>query len=206
MRIINLTCAECAKSFETKLSQYEYNLRRNPNYKPRCSRDCIEKSQLLYHWLKCDFCKQSFKKINSEYIKTNHHFCSKSCSAKFFNAPRKKVKIKLPSKRGINLKQRKTRIGTMTKGQYKDSCRNNHNFQSSTRIHARRVYLQSSTSKKECIICGYTLHYHVSHIKPVASFDNNAFMIIVNDINNLVALCPTHHWEYDNGHLKLNNS
>lgn len=60
--------------------------------------------------------------------------------------------------------------------------------------------------KEECYICGYNKHTHVCHIKPVSSFMPNALMREVNHPNNLVLLCPNHHWELDNGLLKIQSS
>lgn len=62
--------------------------------------------------------------------------------------------------------------------------------------HARKVFNRSD-KPKECQICGYNLTYEVAHIKPVSSFDGDATVAEINDIDNLIALCPNHHWEYD---------
>ena len=35
-------------------------------------------------------------------------------------------------------------------------------------------------------------------------FDDNNTIAEINDISNLIGLCPNHHWEYDNGLLDLN--
>ena len=53
------------------------------------------------------------------------------------------------------------------------------------------------------MICGYSKHYEVAHIKAVADFDDNDLISEINSENNLIALCPNHHWEYDNGLLKI---
>lgn len=58
----------------------------------------------------------------------------------------------------------------------------------------------------ECAHCGYTIHNEICHIKSVSSFDNSSTLAEINDIKNLVYLCPTHHWEFDNGYLKFNAS
>ena len=68
--------------------------------------------------------------------------------------------------------------------------------------HARRVY-QNSDKPKQCIICGYDKHYEVAHIKAVADFSDDTLVSEINSKNNLIALCPNHHWEYDNGLLDL---
>lgn len=39
--------------------------------------------------------------------------------------------------------------------------------------------------------------YHNPH------FDDEALVKEINDIENLVPLCPNHHWEFDNKILKL---
>lgn len=67
---------------------------------------------------------------------------------------------------------------------------------------ARRNY-ESSDKPKKCVICGYANHYEVAHIKAVSDFDDNALISEINDISNLVALCPNHHWEYDNDMLDI---
>lgn len=50
----------------------------------------------------------------------------------------------------------------------------------------------------ECCICGYKKYVEVAHVKSVASFDNDVLIEEINDIRNLVPLCPNHHWEFDN--------
>ena len=54
-----------------------------------------------------------------------------------------------------------------------------------------------------CFVCGYTHHVQVCHKKAVSDFDDKALVKEINDIDNLVALCPNHHWEFDNKILKL---
>lgn len=55
-----------------------------------------------------------------------------------------------------------------------------------------------------CAICGYSTHIEIAHIKAVSDFEDSATIAEINSIDNLIALCPNHHWEYDNGILKLN--
>jgi len=35
----------------------------------------------------------------------------------------------------------------------------------------------------------------------VADFPDDALILEINDIKNLVALCPTHHWEFGHGEM-----
>ena len=49
----------------------------------------------------------------------------------------------------------------------------------------------------------YNKHIEIAHKKAVSDFDDSATIAEINDINNLIALCPNCHWEFDNGLLKL---
>ena len=55
----------------------------------------------------------------------------------------------------------------------------------------------------KCIICGYNKHVEIAHIKAVSDFDDSVKIKEINDISNLMALCPNHHWEYDHGLLEI---
>jgi len=57
--------------------------------------------------------------------------------------------------------------------------------------------------EKRCIICGYTLHVEVHHIKPCNTYNIKTPLSVVNDLSNLVYLCPNHHYEADNNLLHL---
>ena len=74
---------------------------------------------------------------------------------------------------------------------------------STIQSHARRLYAKSE-KPKHCIICGYSKHFQTSHIKSVSSFQDTALVSEINSLDNLVALCPLHHWEFDHGLLTLN--
>ena len=50
----------------------------------------------------------------------------------------------------------------------------------------------------ECEGCGWTIHVEIAHIKPMSSFPDDARISEVNAIDNLRALCPNCHWEFDN--------
>lgn len=43
----------------------------------------------------------------------------------------------------------------------------------------------------------------IAHIKAVSEFEESSTIAEINSIDNLIALCPNHHWEYDNGIIKL---
>lgn len=68
--------------------------------------------------------------------------------------------------------------------------------------HARSVLLQARP-EKHCERCEYSLHVQACHRRSVASFALTATIAEVNALDNLVWLCPNHHWELDNGHLSI---
>ena len=70
------------------------------------------------------------------------------------------------------------------------------------RDHARRVYKKSGEPKC-CYVCGYSIYIEICHIKSISSFPMETLIQDVNDIKNLVALCPNHHKELDKGLIKL---
>lgn len=66
-----------------------------------------------------------------------------------------------------------------------------------------RVAYRKSSLPHSCAVCGYNTHYEVCHIKPINEFQPSAVVADVNKLDNLVALCPNHHWEFDHGILAV---
>jgi predicted restriction endonuclease len=161
----------------------------------------------------CAACGSPLCKMESELkkSKTGNVFCNRSCAATFNNkTPKRLAKSKcLICSKTVN-----------PRSQYCNSCykdrffldnktleeatanRKDSNRYCSIRQHARREYLRSE-KPKECVICGYQLHIEVCHIKDIAEFSLDSKINVVNSLNNLTALCPTHHWEFDNGLIKI---
>lgn len=52
-----------------------------------------------------------------------------------------------------------------------------------------------------CAVCGYSRHVDAAHIKPISSFPKDTLIDAINSSDNIVALCPTHHWELDHGFI-----
>jgi len=119
-------------------------------------------------------------------------FCNKTCSAKYNNKkfPKKIKKEKDFIEKGVFLKG-------ITKGELFNKRINWQSARSSIQKMARRIF-EESDKEKQCFICGYSNHYEVCHIKGVSSFSDDTLISEINLIDNLVALCPNHHWEFDN--------
>lgn len=93
-------------------------------------------------------------------------------------------------------------LAKKTKGDLFSERKNWQSARSAIRKNANKIFLEHNTIHK-CAICGYDKHIEIAHIKAVSDFDDNATIREINSINNLIALCPNHHWEYDNGFIKL---
>lgn len=150
---------------------------------------------------KCEICQKETK---------NPKFCSNKC---YITTNVKKVEIKcrdcnklislgwsgkklcedckIPESYKKTLKELRKQYGTFQ-------------FNAKVRGLARSNYFKyNKKNEVKCAICGYKLHVDVCHIKPVKDFSEDCFLSEVNDIKNLTALCKNHHWEFDNGHIKL---
>ncbi len=67
---------------------------------------------------------------------------------------------------------------------------------------ARSVY-EKADLPRVCANCGYDKHVEICHIKPINSFPDDTPVAVINDLANLVALCPNCHWELDHGLLHV---
>lgn len=88
----------------------------------------------------------------------------------------------------------------MSKGELFSSRKNWQSARTAIRKLADAAFKKSDKMQR-CAICGYDKHIEIAHIKAVSEFNDEALISEINDIGNLVALCPNHHWEFDNGKL-----
>lgn len=147
----------------------------------------------------------------------NPKFCSRSCAATYNNRlfPKRK-----PQSTCIDCGQPCTKQGKFCRSCWtkrkdnelytnmtysslgKEQGLRKYQKNSKIRNAARKVYKRSGKSMR-CKVCGYDKHTHVCHIKPIHTFDRNTLISVINDLDNLVALCPNCHWELDHGKLTL---
>lgn len=158
------------------------------------------------------------KNCNKPTCKEN--FCNRSCCMKFYN----KNKIKAISKtKDCNFCSAKFEVKrqkngqflrtkkcpdcsvfihhNMTKGDLFNSRKNWQSARSSIQKHARKIYAKYN-KPLICCICNYDNHVEIAHVKSVSEFHNDSLISEINNIDNLIPLCPNHHWEYDNGFKK----
>lgn len=150
--------------------------------------------------------------INCQQETTNPKFCCRSCAVSFTN--------KSNSKRKLNNKCIKCSKLIRSNRTYCVDCFpttiNNWEKITINEIQAvakyqvsayirniARVIYKKSDKPKCCCHCGYNKHYEVCHIKAINSFPKNTLVTTVNNLNNLIGLCPNCHWELDHGLLQL---
>lgn len=129
-------------------------------------------------------------------------FCSKSCSAKLNNTKRERKEPKPKNSTKSKNESNKIDISKLTKDELFKRYKNYQSSRSTICKNARKVYFNSDKEKK-CFECGYDKKIDVAHIKSVSSFSLESRIEEINHIDNLIALCPNHHGEFDDGTLEL---
>lgn len=152
--------------------------------------------------------------LNCNTITSNPKFCSSSCAATYNNhvypkrSKHKKLKFCKKCSKPIDRQRvlckdcnpkfidydQKTIADIHRVAKYQVS--------SQIRNIARRTYSKSGLPYV-CRNCGYDKHVEICHIKAIKDFAEDTPISSVNDISNLVALCPNCHWELDRGLLHL---
>lgn len=153
------------------------------------------------------------KCLNCSSTTRNPKFCTQKCSAIYNNknTPKRKRKIYL-CKSGCGAQINYNR-------KYCKNCFNNkridwenmtyqyflnrhYSFRHTMiRELARKVYKKCGKPQK-CAVCEFQ-HIEVCHIKPINEFLPETKLKEINSPDNLVGLCPNHHYELDHGILKL---
>lgn len=166
-----------------------------------------------------NFCKSCDKMINvreNERVSDakNRKFCTRSCGASYTNKLRKRKKA--PTKQclcGSPISRRAAKcmkchgenmasVYALTKGELMAKSKYWIQYRTVIGKDARKVY-KNSGREYVCKICGYDTHVDIGHIKDVKDFPDSATVREINNVNNLVPLCPNHHWEFDHGLLKI---
>ena len=147
----------------------------------------------------CKYCGEIIKVKEKQKVSEvrKKYFCNQSCSAIFNNPKREKI-----------LKEKKDKpekfsyLYGVTKKEFFEIKGIYYKFRAVIRKHAQFIY-EKNNGNKFCSICGYDKHIQVCHIKSVSSFSEDSLVTDINAKENLIGLCPNHHWEYDNGFIDL---
>lgn len=207
MKTIAVQCSGCRQTFEKKYSQYLKSLNRgdkNHFCTTLCRSKFMSKSLTSYT---CTFCQKSFLRRPKDCQRSKRLFCSRSCAAALNNKliPKRVAAIRTCIRCQARLSDRSKLCSLCKSERVVHAGRTlasmgSKRAHSSIRQHARRTF---KSAKNGCKVCGYTNHVEICHIKPVKSFSPEATLGEVNHPDNLVALCPNCHWEFDAGRLKV---
>ncbi len=173
--------------------------------------------------VKCETCDNKFDKYNYQIKKDKHHFCSRRCSNISRNKDRWKNHIKpssgifLCSKCGKKRDWRgKSKLcndcnrniiiekgKSTTIGEIKQKYKLSSSYWYSSPIRGFAKNWNKNLIFEPCQKCGYNMHTELCHIKPIGEMPDHITLGEINSPSNLIVLCPNHHWEFDNGILKL---
>lgn len=215
----NILCHHCNTQFFKKPAEIK---RSSTHF---CSRECAteyrkNQKHLYYTNVECLNCKTVFSKKNSEIDRNPNNFCSRSCSASYTNktSPKRALEgnckeCNKPISSALSFcKECSKWTRSPIKGRlyYDDKTLEEATREGkkasrycTIREYARKTLLKSGIEKC-CKNCGYDNHVEVCHIKSISSFDLSTTIREINDLSNLIYLCPNCHWELDKGILKLN--
>jgi predicted restriction endonuclease len=148
----------------------------------------------------CIYCGNKIEIKTTEKVQQvrRRKFCNSACAASFNNHNRKKI-IRIKPK--IDKFDYEAEFMGLTKGEARIKYKTYQSFRALVRRYANKVFWKENN--KMCLVCGYTRHVEVAHRRAVSEFDDSALMSEINSIDNLIGLCPTHHWEYDNKFISL---
>jgi hypothetical protein len=171
------TCLRCKQEKSIDNFYKRKNRKNGSSYCKSCS-TIVSKEIKAVKLIKCKYCEEKIDKDRNE---------SGSCLTCYTN------KL-IQEKKSIILKDLKL------KHKNKNTP---HWYSAEIRNFARRW--NKDLIKKPCQICNYSNHTELCHIKPIKDFDDSATLGEINHPSNIIVLCPNHHWEFDNGILKLKN-
>ena len=140
----------------------------------------------------CEICEETFDltpiKRNSDYA-SHGYYAARFCpSCRYIRKRRSGKDGNLPEER--------------TKQYYYDKYSVSLYARAAITFFARRAYKRAGLPMV-CKVCGYNKHAQVCHKKSIADFPMEALIGEINALDNLIALCPNCHWEFDHDFLEL---
>ena len=191
-------CPICSCSFTRTVKYLRYQLRAGRKIFT-CSKKCRDSIRSKEKITK--ICKN----CGDEFTKEGNNYCSQKCansSQERMKTYRKKTKIcktcndLIYSDRTYCPTCFKNRIDLKRIEDIATKTGNKCSQHSYLRSLARQS-LKKSGRIFECQFCKYSKYLECAHIKPVSSFPMNTLVSVVNNLSNLVWLCPNCHKEHD---------
>lgn len=211
--LVSVECAHCGSTYTKSVQRYNGAEKRGGRH--FCSQSCLGASRTVRITRPCAECGLLVSRKPSEITRneSGRVFCTGSCSATYLNRMSPKKARKLAQCKGCGTEIRVQRrlckecqsarqIGQLTVGELREKHGTNALARRAIASNARYRFLKVNP-KPACAVCGYSVHVETAHRKDVADFDAAALVSDVNSLDNLVGLCPNHHWEFDRGLLKV---
>ena len=152
----------------------------------------------------CLHCNTEFDKSNANIKKSPNHYCSRSCAAKETNKnPKRKRTRKCKCGEPILSDRKYCRPcydATLKPNDYtlaEATYDHLHKSSAYALVRSRARSIAKQQGWKACCKCGYDKHIEIAHIKAIKDFDPDTLISQVNDVSNLLPLCPNCHWEFD---------
>lgn len=139
---------------------------------------------------------------------TNPKFCTQSCAAKHTNKTPKRPKTRRCSECDELVRSNRKRcpdciikFGLAVAITLKDAviaAKGSHRASAHSVIRERARRICSKLGMNSCEFCGYDKHIEICHVKAISDHHEDTLISDINSIENLKALCPNCHWEFDN--------
>ncbi len=232
-KYITLKCCGCGLDFEKSIRVYNDNIKQSKNWKFFCSSKCSIANRTNFQIVKCTYCNNDLKRTAKDVAKnkTGNYYCNNCYNAEGFSpvGRPKKERTCIDCFNTFTYNFSGIETQRSSEGRCVD-CRTKFKIskENSFKLHSISEYLKItpltkqnlrktisgfcrawniSLSKVACQNCSYSKHTEFCHIIPVSFYMKNPETLLgtINDPNNILILCPNCHWEFDNGHLKLEN-
>jgi len=178
-----LLCAHCNSQFAPHPAVHRHARKQGRTYF-FCTLQCAQEYRKVRVTRACEHCAIPVTRQPSDFAASGRVFCSKRCAARHRGLARGAI------------------LGARTKGEIFAARDNWQSARNAIQKLARAIFFAAHPQPICGALvsgapCGYSKHIEVCHRRDVAAFPDEALLSAINHIDNLVGLCPTHHWEFD---------
>jgi hypothetical protein len=202
-KVVHTICTYCHTPFKGKRFPREHYF---------CTNECYKAYVKVEH--------REHPCLECSKTTTNPKFCSIRCAALFNNReyPKRRTKKRCVvcgdpvkgyrySRCSLHWDEYKRRqlesYKSLTIGEYRNrlSVRGKHPSWLHAQVRAFARQWHKDLVGTPCVVCSYGTHTHLCHRRAVSDFPDSTLLGVVNAKENLLVLCPNHHWEFDHGLL-----
>lgn len=180
---LSISCDECGFLFQITESELKRRKSKSSNGARYCSRRCSTVARHKLGPIHKPKPRQCYK-CGVSFTTTKQHESIRACPK--CHRTRKEISI------GLRTIDEIERSNTSTRQPDKYGR---------IRLHCRALH--RDLAERPCATCGYDRFVELCHIRAISDWPKDTLVNIVNSDNNVIQLCPNHHWELDHGYLKL---